>query len=291
MELLQLKYFQVVANLQHMTKAAEELHIAQPALSKTIKLLEKNIGVELFNRNGKSIELNESGKLFLKKVNESLRLLEDAQRELLDLNNTDNSTDIKLAILSGSSIIPGLLNSFLTKYPQFKFTLIQHFSKPLSDSDFDLCISSATHSDPNLTYYQLVSEEIFLAVPSNHNLANRTSIELFEVANESFISLSKGQVLREITDIFCNYAGFKPNIVFESDDPSTVRGLIKAGLGIAFVPQISWGRSTGSNISLLSITNPKCSRTITLSWPKDKYLTKSARLFKEFAIEYFNHIE
>lgn len=91
--------------------------------------------------------------------------------------------------------------------------------------------------------------------------------------------------------MFCNYAVFKPNIFFESDDPSTVRGLIKAELGIAFVPQISCGKSTGSNISLLSITNPKCSMTITLSCPKDKYLTKSSRLFKEFAIEYFNHIE
>ncbi|MCG4734561.1 LysR family transcriptional regulator, partial [Casaltella massiliensis] len=87
-----------VANTQHMTNAAKKLHIVQPALSRIINSLEKEIGVDLFDRNGKKISLNSNGEMFLKTVNESLSILENGVKELLDTNN-QSKPEIKLLVL------------------------------------------------------------------------------------------------------------------------------------------------------------------------------------------------
>jgi DNA-binding transcriptional LysR family regulator len=289
MELLQLKYFQTVARLEHMTRAAEELHIPQPALSKTISLLEKELDVLLFDRRGKYIYLNEYGKTFLKRVDQALTALENGKNELNDLSGKTFG-DIKLVILSASSLIPELLASFHKIHPNINFNLIQHFSNSVSPADFDLCIYSSALKLDNHNNIPLITEEIFLAVPSEHRLAKRDGIKLHEAANDDFISLKRGKDLREITDTFCKYSGFTPNVIFESDDPATVRGLIKAGQGIAFIPEVSWGGTTGSSMTLLHIEEPICERTISLASTAERYLPHAARLFRQFTIDYFTKL-
>jgi len=289
MELLQLKYFVTVARLEHMTRAAEELRIAQPALSKTIKTLEKSLGVLLFDRHGKHIQLNQYGRTFLKRVNQALSALEDGKRELADLSG-ETFGDVKLAVVVGSNLLPGLLSSFRAQHPNISFNLLQHFSKSVTGQDFDLCISSSPLKLQGITNITLLTEEIFLAVPIEHRLAKRTSIHLSEVSEEGFINLKYGKALRDRTDSFCKYAGFSPHIIFESDDPATVRGLIRAGQGIAFIPAISWGGSTGSSMVLLHIDEPECMRSIELSWTEERYLPRAARLFRKFTIDYFTEL-
>ncbi|KZL90252.1 LysR family transcriptional regulator [Clostridium magnum] len=286
MELLQLKYFQTVARLEHMTRAAEELRIPQPALSKTISLLEKELGVLLFDRRGKYIHLNDYGRTFLTRVDQALGALEDGKQELNDLAGKTFG-EVKLAVLAASNLLPELLASFRKEHPHINFNLIQHFPSPAARPDFDLCISSPLMKLEGTNNIPLISEEIFLAVPTEHPLAKRGSVKLNEVAGSDFISLKQGKVLREITDTFCKYAGFTPHVVFESDDPATVRGLIRAGQGIAFIPAITWGGSTGSSMVLLHIEEPICKRTISLTCKEERYLPQAARLFRQFSIDYF----
>lgn len=286
MELLQLKYFQTVAKLEHVTQAAGELHIAQPALSKTIALLEADLGVKLFDRSGKYIKLNAYGKAFLKRVEIALSSLEDGKRELKDMTN-ETFGDIKLAILAGSNIITELLTSFRKIHPHINFQLVQHYQNNLNALDYDLCISSLPVALKNISSIPLFTEEIFLAVPNSHPFANRESIDLYEAANENFISLRTGTVLREVTDLLCHSAGFSPHIIFESDDPTTVRGLIRAGVGVAFVPEISWGGSTGASVVLINIKAPECKRTLAIISREDRYLPSAAKLFREFTVSYF----
>jgi DNA-binding transcriptional LysR family regulator len=135
-----------------------------------------------------------------------------------------------------------------------------------------------------------LTEEILLAFPSTHPLARRSQIRLQEVAQEAFISLTSGQSLRQLTDSFCQQAGFRPRIVFESDEPSTIRGLIRAEQGIAFVPAISWRGSVGPAVMHVTVSEPKCQRTIGLSWLTDRHLSMAAQHFRQFVIEYFAHI-
>ncbi|MNI45089.1 HTH-type transcriptional regulator GltC [compost metagenome] len=286
MELLQLKYFQTVARYEHVTRAAEELRIPQPALSKTISLLEKELGVLLFDRRGKYIYLNQYGKAFLRKVEQALAAIEDGKNELHELSGK-SSGNVKLAVLAASNLLPELLSSFRKEYPLISFNLIQHFPGSITKPDFDLCISSSSFKLQGTTSIPILTEEIFLAVPMEHPLAKFESIHLHQVANDDFISLRTGQSLREITDQFCKQAGFVPRVIFESDDPSTVRGLIRAGQGIAFIPAITWGGSEGTSMKLLHIDEPDCQRTLSISYSEERFLPQAAQVFRQFVIDYF----
>lgn len=288
MELLQLKYFQKVAHLEHMTKAAQELCVAQPSLSKTIKLLEQELGTPLFDRNGKYIKLNSYGRAYLRKIDMALALLEDGKRELEDMKNREFKT-INLTFLAASPLIPDILSSFSEKYPNVKFNLRQNLPPYLSH-DFDLCISCLPLRLEGINSTPLITEKFFLAVPYNHPLAKRTGIKLEEVSRENFISLKPGNAIREITDNFCQLAGFTPRVIFESDNPATVRGLISAGQGVGFIPAVSWCYTKSSPVRLLEIEEPLCNRTLGISLIEQHYHSDVVLLFHQFTIDYFKKL-
>ncbi|MGG0463132.1 LysR family transcriptional regulator [Priestia aryabhattai] len=289
MELLQLKYFQVVARLEHISKAAEELYVSQPALSKTISQLEKELGIRLFDRNGKYIKLNRYGKAFCAKVERALKTLEDAKHELKDMSN-DPCEEIRLVVLASSHLLPELLSRFRERYPQVRFRLMQHLTNSYSQPDFDLCISAFPLTTRQIEHTPLLRESILLAVPHDHHLAKQSRVKLNELKNEKFIVLKKGKELRKITDVICKEQNFVPQITFESDDPATVRGLIRAKQGIGFIPEVTWGGSTGKDVKLLKIEGETFERTIFLAWNNGGYVTDLQQTFRQFVIDYFKHL-
>lgn len=288
MDLLQLKYFQTVAKFQHMTKAANELYISQPSLSKTISQLENELGVNLFDRRGKKIYLNECGQTFLKNVNEIFNILDNSKEELKQLSHNKTQT-INLVMLVASSFLSDILNKFNEIYPNIYFNLIQHISNS-KNIDFDLSITSSYESPKKENCIILLTEEIGVAIPKNHKLYNKNSLTLEDLENENFIRLKLGYELRNLTDIFCNKHHLKLNTIFESDDPRTVRELIASGKGISFFPLISWKIPNTENVKLLSIKDAICKRSIYITWPKNKNLSNSSKLFIKFVKSYFDKL-
>ncbi|HEX4207043.1 MAG TPA: LysR family transcriptional regulator [Ktedonobacteraceae bacterium] len=296
MELLQLKYFLTVARLEHMTRAAEEVGIAQPALSQTIARLEEELGVALFDRVGRNIHLNHFGQAYVQRVERIFEELEQGQRDLKDLAD-GRQGQVTFALGAATHLLPDLLSTFRKDHPGVHFLLSQHqvntvtsLVQQLARGGCDLCLSSPPLQQPGITSVPLLTEEILLAFPSTHPLARCSQIRLQEVAQEAFISLKPGHSLRDLTDSFCQQAGFRPRIVFESDEPSTIRGLIRAEQGIAFVPAISWRGSVGPTVMHVTVSEPKCQRTVGLSWLTDRRLSMAAQQFRQFVIEYFAHI-
>lgn len=290
MELLQLKYFQVVARLENVTHAAEELHISQPSLSKIIARLEKDLGVPLFERRNKRLHLNQFGQAFLKRVNRSFNELKEGRQELADLSGT--ASESLTVGATSARLLPKLLTEYLTQHPHGQFRLLQFtqqadIQKQLLNGDIDLCLSFLPITQPEIHCQVLATEEIFLAVSPKHRFANRKSIPLAVVANEPFISLTSECGLREITNNFCKQAGFTPQIVFEVNSLDVISSLVKAGLGIAFLPSF-WQYQKSRDIPMqLQIESPICQRSIWLAWVKNRYLSESTRRFSEFTMQYF----
>ncbi|MFJ5563431.1 LysR family transcriptional regulator [Lysinibacillus xylanilyticus] len=289
MEFLQLKYFQTVARLEHMTKAAEQLQIAQPSLSKTISRLEEDLGVELFDREHRKISLNAAGRIFLNRVDRAFAELNEGQRELNQFIEQDQRS-ITLAVTI-PRVLPALLGSFLSKYPDTRF---QQFLKPVSsmkkmlmEGELDYCISSVPIEGEDIRWEPLITEEIFLIVPPNHWLARRESVRLEEVKDEAFISMNTGYGFRSLTDQFCREAGFVQNIAFEGDEPTVISDLVRQGLGVAFVSELSWVPKSGEFPHKLRIVEPACQRTIGLAWSEKRYFTPIAKQFRQFVLEYF----
>jgi len=292
MELLQLQYFQTVAKLEHMTKAAEELQIAQPSLSKTIARLEEDLGVSLFDRTNRQLRLNAYGKLFLNRVNRILLELHEGKREIAELVD-HGQTQITLAV-SIPRVLPELLSSFLEHFPDIKFQQVLESTSSminlLEKAEIDYCISSVPISGTEIVWEPLITEEIYLVVPPNHRFANRERIHLAEVKDESFISMNTGFGFRNLTDGFCREAGFVPNIAFEGDEPGVIGDLVRKGLGVAFIPEISWKDNSNPFPNKLEIIEPKCQRTIGLGWSKRRYLSDYAQQFRQYVLKYFSKI-
>jgi DNA-binding transcriptional LysR family regulator len=281
MELLQLKYFETVARYENMTAASRELCVAQPAISQSISRLEEDLGVRLFEREGRRIRLNACGKHLFTRTSAILTSLDNVRLELSEIAE-QAATTIGLKVLSASSLLPRMLSDFRQHYPHLSFRLIQN----PAETNFDLCINStaAVHNSRDTV---LLDEEILLAVPRDYPYQTDCSILKTTLKDDGFISLRKGMTFRTIMDDYCDSVGFVPKIIFESDSPATVRGLISAGVGIAFWPSRSWGSPAEDKVKALHILDFCARRVVTLSSPEGKTLSKAAAIFVAFAMDFF----
>ena len=239
MDIHSLTYFKKVAELQHITRASEELHVAQPSLSRTISRLEKELGVQLFERSGKNIILNSYGEILLKHTNRILQELKDIEQEIGDAAG-ERSRTVTLSLYAASKLLPELVMAFKHDYPSIRLQIIQEDLTKNQPDGCDLTLFSSMQPCTQDQSASLIEEEILLALPESNPLSKRENLNLSEVAGEEFICLQQGKSLRTITDTFCKIAGFEPSVVLESDSPETVRELIRAGIGISFIPSITW---------------------------------------------------
>ncbi|WP_152392233.1 LysR family transcriptional regulator [Paenibacillus guangzhouensis] len=294
MELLQLQYFRTVARLEHMTRAAQELRVAQPALSKTIARLEEDVGVPLFDRLGRQIKLNMFGRVFLEKAEAALHLLEEGKRQVNDMAGmAQGSIYVATPTMNRLSSPVG---AFLAKFPDIQFHLSQTTTEeipPLLESgQIDFSFSGLPINRPGIYELPIMKEEVFLAVPSNHKFAERTHISMQEVANEPFIGYKLDHVYRQRDDDIFKRAGLIPNYVCDVNEPSAKLSLIRAGLGIAFIGACNKSDDASlGDLTLLTIDSPSFKSSFQLAWHEKHYLSRAAQAFRDFIIAYYQNSE
>ncbi|MGN0739592.1 MAG: LysR family transcriptional regulator [Treponema sp.] len=285
MELTQLRYFLKVAELEHITRASEELHIAQPALTQTIHRLENELEIPLFVNKGRNIFLTEYGQYFYKKLKPLLSEIYDLPEQLHSLALKENST-IHLNVLAASNLITHAIIEYQKLDEKIRFQVNQKQQNELND----ICITTKLFYQKSEEEHEstaVYTENIYLAVPNIKKYQNRKSISLEEVKDENFISLSGARQLRAICDKYCKSVGITPNIVFESDSPTAVKNMIAANIGIGFWPEFTWERINSSKVKLLKISNPICSRDILLTYRNNKLDDTRTKKFFEFLKSYF----
>jgi len=293
MDLIQLKYFQAVAKYEHMTQAANELHIAQPSLSKVISRLEEDLGVSLFDRIGRHIKLNQFGKVFLHRVEKMFIELEEGKMEISDILENENK---KITFAANNLYsFSKLLGNYIKLYPNISLHQIvgstSKIQQQIQNGGIDFCISSPPIIGNNIECIPLIAEEIFLFVPRQHKFAKRSSINLIEAADEHFISLPEGFGLRYFTEKLCHQSGFTPNIIFESDITTSLVELVSFNLGVALLP-VSERNSSIENFPIpIQITEPVCTRTIALSYVKGRYMPKATSHLIDYIVNYFKNVE
>ena len=283
MELNQLRYFCAVAETQHMTKTAERLHIAQPALTQSIHRLEKELGVELFTAKGRGIALTECGRYLYKSLTPVLRTLEELPRELRAMANVEDGT-IHMNMLAASTLLTASVIEYKRQQHHVNFQLFQ--SSEMETCDITV---STTMADQTVTadgcHTFFCAEPVYLAVPRQGRYGSRTSIGLGEVAGEEFVCLGGAyRQFRSLCDRFCQRAGFTPNVIFESDVPAAVRNLIAAGMGVGFWPEFTWGVLDTSEVLLLPIDDIDCRRNLVVRCGGGG---REVRNYYEFLAAYF----
>ena len=282
-DLAQIRYFLEVARTKHMTNSAKHLHITQPALTQAIHRLENDLGVPLFVPKGRNIMLTEYGKYLQKKL-EPLILQLDEIPERLNMMMKLGSETIHMNVLAASGLVMEAIIAYKKKYEGIHFQLQQNVESEL----YDIAIRTKLfYQGMNVKNSFACAEKIYLAVPKNEKYEDRSSICLAEVAEEGFVSLFGSREFRSICDRFCQHAGFTPKIIFESDNPSAVKNMIAANMGIGFWPEFTWGDIENEEIRLLEIEEPVCQRDIIINYNKNKTDNQNVIAFYTFLTEFF----
>lgn len=288
MDLLQLKYFQTVAKLEHMTKAAQALQIAQPALSVTIARLEDDVGVPLFNRTGRNIVLNKYGKVLLKRVNQALNELEAGRQEIADLSGSEFGYVSVASTFMGKKFCDHLA-AFARLYPNVNFHLTQTTDENaklrlLESGEVDFTYIIKNMEQPGIACVPLMEKDIFLAVPPVHRLADRCTVSLQELAEESFITLKADHSIQETCHALCRKRGFNPNVVCTCDTSQGVINLVAAGFGVAFFPSPN-RKKAHLPFVLIKVEDFDYKSFLYLAWKEKRYFSQAAIHFRDYVIQ------
>ncbi|NUP76270.1 MAG: LysR family transcriptional regulator [Nonomuraea sp.] len=281
MELNPLRQFLVVARLEHLSRAADELRVAQPSLSRTIARLEGELGTPLFDRSGR-LRLNDAGKLFRDHVERALGELDAGRRALAEAAG-EGLGSVRLASETFLTLT-GPLAAYKRAHPSVEVELhwspAEDMARLLRAQDVDLCVASQPIPAGGLESARLFDEPVGVAVPLDNPLAARTSVSVDELADQPFVTARRGHWSRRLLDRLFAARGLTPRIVCESDEPSAIAELIGAGLGVGLVPGFARRSSSNAPVTWIAVDSPDCRRTVTLYWGADNHLPAAARLMR-----------
>lgn len=287
--LLQLEYFRRLSETEHITQTAKELYISQTALSSMIISLERELGVQLFDRSKRSIHMNEAGRTYLKYVNDIFTALDNGRAALRDMVE-EHEHEVSLAM--GTSLVwAPMLHAFHKMYPQyalkqFNYT-VESLNQALQKREVDLVIAGEGDiQEDGLEKVWIKDDKIYLCVSPNHRFADRDLVYMEELKDEPFISLPVGSPWRVYCDYLFEKAGYSIQPVLECD--YTMRApLIESEFGVALTT------STAREVDLLKpnkyilVADEYAWRKMYLFWNPKRYMSKAARDFCNFCRSYW----
>ena len=259
MELRQLEYFAAVARHRHFTRAAEALYITQPALSQQVRRLEAELGLALFRRTPKGVELTPAGEDLLVHAEKVLAEVAQARADMDRHTGIARGVVRVAATAADAPRLPEALAGFHADHPGIQIALRQGSAAEvvalIQSGAVDLAVLALTGEPPaGVKAEPLADEPLRVALPLDDELAG-TTIALEALRGRPFILAEPGTALRATVLQATQAAGFSPLPLFEVGDPATVRYLIRANLGIGLVPA-SWLERPGPVVGAADLADP-----------------------------------
>lgn len=243
-------------------------------------------------RNGKKISLNESGKIFLQTVVQMNELMQNTRTQLEELNGRSHS-NVSIHFTAASKLLPELLLYLKKRNPETQYYIHQwRTEKEVNEDDIQILSSALEHIDKKPEVPDvLMTEKILLALPRNHALVKKEKIYLSDLVQEECISLNEYWQLGKEIKAAMERVSFVPKATMIVDNPNMMRELLKARLGIAFVPSVSWDAFAGDEIVLRSVEGINLSRYIYLRTKLRKYLTREQKECIQGIMEFFANVQ
>jgi len=241
MRIDELAYLRALAEDGHVPYAAEALGISQSTLTRAIGRLEADAGVELFDRHRSRLELNRYGEILLVHALRAQTELDNAQSRIDELRDPSAGL-VSIAYVSslGGWLIPRIVSEYRQLLPDIRFVLdggkADSVLDALRSGSADVAFLSPEPRDPDIEWRPLTSERLALGVPVGHALADRTSLAASDLEQTEFLAMTTDSGLRQIADAYFARHGVVPRVTMEVSELSTLRGLVRAGVGIAVLP-------------------------------------------------------
>lgn len=281
MELLQLKYFCEAAKSESFVHVAKQYMVPPSSISHTIAKLEKELGTQLFARNGNRISLNDNGRMFYSHINAALSKIEDG---IVSVNDLHKKT-VSLILREGASPMISMIAAFKSKFSEYEvaFPMVNREQK----GSFFLRISAKPFAgEENFDSVPFFTERILVAVPSNLPIAKKDVLSFDDIKNQSIIGFYKAPEQYWLDSYFKKH-DYKAKTIIECSKDSSVAEFVKNGFGIAFCPEISTPSIHTDGIKLCTLEGFNVTRTIYASWPKEFIISDASKAFVDFGAEYF----
>jgi LysR family transcriptional regulator, transcription activator of glutamate synthase operon len=285
MELRQLRYVEAVARHRHFTRAAEELHVAQSALSHQIRRLEAELGTELFSRTSRSVFVTEAGESVAARARGVLDQVDGLRHEVDELRGlVRGEVRVGATLPAGEIDVPGVLVRFSEAYPGIEVELqegtagdmLSHLAENRIDASFCLL---AEDPPAEIAVEQLSEEEIVAAFPVGA-APDRERVTAAELSRHTLITPRSGSSLKQAADEFFARAGRTMDVSLESGDPFLLRCLVSSGFGAAVLPASLIARE-GPPVDVRKL-RPAVRLRATLIWHARRHQTPAARAFIDF---------
>jgi DNA-binding transcriptional LysR family regulator len=288
MELRQLRYLVALAEEQHFTRAAQRLHIAQPALSQQIAKLEREVGVPLVERTTRRLAFTAAGELLLAHARRMVAEEAAARAELDDLAGLRRGhLDVGATQAMGPVDLAKLLVSFHRRHPAIELTVREALTVELHEAvgndELDLAFVTAPPDSPTAACQEIAGESLVCVMSPGHPLAGRPALSVAELREDTFVMFARSATVRQKLDDAARRHGFVPDVGFETSDVTRVRALVSAGLGVGILPR-SDAETRGPRVQIVSLTDPGFVHSVFVTWRKTRRHSPAARAFMDLAL-------
>lgn len=283
MELRTMKQMSMIAHHKHMTRAAEELGVSQPALSAALRKLEEEIGTELFHRTGHGVEPTEAGRVFVEYAQVTLRAAErtsEAVRSLVGLER--GSIRVGAGATATGYLLPSAIQAVRDEYPGLRFSIREAGSSQVAEGvisgELDLGIVTLPVVHPRgeeLMVVHEIQDELLMIVPDGHRLNGRKTFRWADLEGESVIAFEAGSAVRGVLDRASAAYGVTLEVVMELRSIEAIVQMVRAGIGVGFVSRYGLGEGEG-----ISCKDGGLGRTLGVVRSRGRLLSHAAGAFE-----------
>lgn len=284
MEFDQLRYFLQVAERGNFTRAAEDLTISQPALSRSIQKLEDELGQPVFERKTRSVSLTEAGILLQSRAQQMLTILDDTKAEITD-DGESGRVRIGAIPTIAPYFLPGLLRKFSSEFPKATVIVQENTTdvllKSCTQGEIDLAVLALPVPAKYLEVEELFEEELLLVLPPDHPLLKKSKIHLSDVEPLPFVLLDEAHCLSENIATFCRQKSFQPVAVERTSQLAMVQELVSLSHGVSMIPAMARVLDQSDRRVYRSLSGKKPTRKIVVIWNPYRFQSRLIEAFRE----------
>ena len=283
-DLQALEHFVVLARTRNFTRASEELHLSQPALSRAIQKLEEGLGQPLFERKPREVVLTDLGELLLQKAKEILKRMEDTFAELSEASRKGR---VRLGAIPTIApyFLPGVLGEFAKQHPEVSVMVQEDTTDNLVrrcvNGEIDLAIVALPILCKELAVEALFTEELFLVVPPGHPLARKATVTIETVTGYPFVMLNEAHCLSDQIASFCRRQATQPVVVERTSQLATVQELVALDHGVSIVPDMARQVDLSDMRFYRSLSGERPMRTVALMWNPGRFQSQASKALRE----------
>ena len=284
MEVDQLRYFLRVAGRSNFTRAAEDLGISQPALSRSIQKLEEELGQPVFERKARSVSLTEAGVLLQSRAQQVLTIIEDTKAEITD-DGQSGRVRVGAIPTIAPYFLPNLLRQFSSEFPNSSLIVQENTTdsllKSCTQGEIDLAILALPVPTKYLEVEELFEEELLLVLPPEHPLVEKLKIRLSDVEPLPFVLLDEAHCLSDNIVSFCRQRSFQPVAVERTSQLTMVQELVSLSHGVSMIPAMARVLDQSDRRVYRSLTGRKPARKIAVVWNPYRFQSRLLEAFRD----------